>query len=255
MTATITVVGTGASTSSSASLTGNADLTAAVGDMLYVLVSASNAGTAGANSTTTCVDSGGVNVYTKIASINFTPGGVANDGTTLSIFECPVTSAITNGTLTVSFSPNTPEKVFGTWRVQPGAGEAISRIAIDTTGSTGNTSTMSAPTVSVANGDTIFGIYAAETDDLTTGDTDTTNGNWSAIGSFRLTADGGADASCQQVGSQLKTVNATGDQSYAATPGAARDSARTYVIVRSAAAGGTAIVPIVDSQYRRRWAA
>jgi len=130
---------------------------------------------------------------------------------------------------------NTPEKAVQVYKVVPGASEVVSFIACDGTGSTGAVSPYTAPTVSVASGDMIWGAAALETDDAVTGDGDTTNGSWSAI--ITRLADNGADASAMSCSSQYKTVTATGNQSWECTTATGRDSARTYLVLRSAVPG------------------
>lgn len=231
MAATISDLANGTSIVSSATVVTGSTVTASVGDGLVVLVAASNDGSSGAASLTTVVDSDAVNTYTQRALINYDPGA-AGAGATLGIYTCVVTNALSGDTITANFSPNTSEKAIQVYKLVPGASEVISFVEADTTGSTGNASTYSAATVSVTSGDIIFGAAAIETDDAITGDTDTDSGSWSAI--ITRLADNGADASTMSCCSQYKTVSATANQAWACTSSTARDSARTYVIMRSA---------------------
>lgn len=199
----------------------------------YVVISAlSNDGTNGASawSSTTCP--GGT--VTNRAHILYDPGA-AGAGADLVIDTVQITSSSGAETITVNTNPNISEGASRVYKVAPGSGETISFISADTTGSTGNTATYDAATVSVTNGDIIFGCAAIETDDAITGDSDTTNGSWSSV--VVQLNDQGADASTMSSVSQYKTVNATGNQSWAATTSTARDSARTYIILRSAVSG------------------
>jgi hypothetical protein len=231
MALTWTDEGNGVSASSSASVVTGATIDAAVGDWLVALVAASNDGTNGAPSLTGVQDSQG-NTWTQRALINFDPGN-AGQGATLGIFTAQITNALTGGTVTANFSPNTSQKAIDVYRVQPGAGESVEFVAADTTGSTGNTSTHSAATVSVTNGHTILGAAAIEADAGFVGDSDTVNGNWSSLAEYE--ANGGPSASSMVIASQFKTVNATGNQTWACT-GATADSARSYLILRPVAA-------------------
>lgn len=228
MALTITDAGNGTSTSSGASVSTGSTVTAAIGDWLVAIVAADNAGTNGDPSLSSVSDSQG-NTWTQRALINNDPGA-ANAGATLGIFTAPVTNALSSDTVTANFSPNTTCKAIQVYRVQPGSGEAVQFVAADATGTTGNNTTHSAGTVSVTNGDTIFGAAAIEARDAITGDSDTTNGSWSSILS-RL-ADTGATATSMTCSSQYKTVSSTGNQSWACTTGANRDSARSYLILR-----------------------
>lgn len=218
----------GTSTTSNTTVVTNSAVTADVGDWLVVVAASSNDGASGAASMTTVVDSDGVNTYTQRALINYDPGA-AGAGATLGFYTCQVTSALSGDTITVNHSGNTDQKAVQVYRVIPAPGTTISFLSADTTGSTGNASSYTAATVSVTNGDVIFGAAAIETDDAVTGDTDTTNGSWSPI--ITRLADGGADAATMSSCSQFKTVSATGDQNWACSTSTARDSARTYLIL------------------------
>lgn len=239
MAATISDLANGVSAVAAASLATGATVTAAVGDWLVVLVAASNDGSAGASSISGVVDSDAVNTYTQRAIVNYDPGA-AGAGATLGVFTCQVTQALSGDTITANFSPNTSEKSIQVYRVQPGASEAISFIACDATGVTGNATSHAAATVAVDSGDIIFGAAAIETDDAVTGDTDSDNGAWSSI--LTRLADGGADAATMSCSSQYKTTTGTGNQAWACSTVSARDSARTYLVIRSA-------VPAAGSPY------
>lgn len=231
MALTITDAGNGTSTSSSSSLSTGSTVTASVGDMLLAVVAGDNNGTSGAVSLASVQDSGG-NTWTQRALINQDPGSAAA-GATLGIYTAAITSALSSGTVTANFSPNTAAKALQVYRVQPGAGELVQFIAADATGSTGSTTTHAAATVSVNNGDTIFGCAAVEQDAVgVTGDSDTTNGNWSSI--ISRIANTGSGSSSMLSASQYKTVNATGNQAWSCTTPSAADSARSYLILRAA---------------------
>lgn len=230
MAATITDLANGTSITSNTTVATGATVTAAVGDWLVVFAASSNDGANGAASQTGVVDSDAVNVYVQRALINYDPAA-AGAGATLGVYTCQVAQALSGDTITVNHSGNTDQKAVQVYRVVPAAGEAVQYIAADGTGSTGNDTTHSAPTVSVTSGDIIFGAAAIETDDAVTGDADADSGSWSSI--LTRLADGGADASTMSCSSQHKTVTATANQAWACTTATARDSARTYLILRS----------------------
>jgi hypothetical protein len=235
MALTISDAGNATSISSTASLATGATVTASTGDWLVAFVAADNQGTSGAASLISVTDSAG-NTWTQRALVNFTPGSVAADGATLGIFTAPITNALASGTVTANFSPNTTAKAIQVYRVQPGAGETVQFVAADATGTTGNGTTHSAATVSVTNGDTIFGGAAIEVDSAVTGDSDTTNGNWSPI--LDRAASTGNQTTSMHSSSQYKTVNATGNQSWGVTTIAARDGAQSYLILGPVATAG-----------------
>lgn len=200
---------------------------AAVGDMLIVDIAGSNSGTNGAASISGVTDSGG-NTYTQRVLVNRDPGAV-NEGTTLGGYVAPVTAAMTLGTITVSFSPDTPQAAVVVYRVQPSAGYALEYLAAGA-GASGSSSTPSITSSSIASGETIIGLIAAEYDSAATGDADSTNGSWSTI--YTAVANGGAGANYQCVGAQYKTVTGTGTQTFNPTLGASRDWAINYIVVR-----------------------
>ena len=90
--ATITDHASANSTSSGAtlSLTG---VTAAVGDWLILACAADNSGASGVSSTSASITDAAGNTWTSRSQVNYTPGGAADDGTTLRIWTCAVTSA------------------------------------------------------------------------------------------------------------------------------------------------------------------
>ncbi|MGE3875492.1 MAG: hypothetical protein AB7F74_21270 [Parvibaculaceae bacterium] len=234
MALTVTSHAGGGGTGSAASLAINS-VTAAVGSTLVVLVGADNNGTSGASSISSVTDSAG-NSYAQQAIVNQDPGAAAA-GATLGVFTAKIATALSGGTVTVNFSPNTAGRSAEIIRAVPDAGFQAQIAAVDTTGSTGSVTSHSAATVSVTSGNTIIGAAAIETNATVTGDSDTTNGNWSTV--VTRSSNSGTDATSMCVSSQFKTVSSTGNQSWACTTGSAKDSARSYIIIRQ--------VPILDA--------
>lgn len=204
-------------------------ITASVGDVVEVKIAADNSGTNGASSISSVTDSAG-NTYAPQTTQNNDPGA-ADAGTTFAIYTSTITNALSGGTMTVNFSPTTTKRAAQVTRIQPGAGNTVA--IISASGTTGTATSYAAPTVSVTNGDTISagagvehnlaGVSAA-------GDSDTTNGNWSTV--WQTSTSGGGSTSNQSVMSQRKTVNATGNQSWAASSTASADYGAGYVIYR-----------------------
>lgn len=228
--ATFSTLGTNNSTTSSATLTvTGAAVDANVGDYLVVFVGCDNNGSGGANSLTSVTDSAG-NTYTPCPSsaLILRDPGAAAAGITLGIFVCAVTAALVDGTVTANFSPNTAAKAMAVYRAQP---DANKRIALRSAGAgaTGGSTAIAAPTVSVTNGDTIFGGMTVESLSFPALDTDTTNGNW--VGATQTSANTGTAATSAALTTQYKTVNATGNQTYNATFGATVDWAAGYIIL------------------------
>ena len=207
----------------------------AVGTMLLVTVAAANTGTNGVARTATVADdaASSTNVYTQRGTTGNQTAGTAGDGASQFFFECPVTTALTalTHTITVTFSGNVAQKAGQVFVMTPAGGESVIHYATGTASVSAGPTTHDAATVSVPNTYSIFGHAAIETDDTVTGDADTTNGNWSTI-STQL-GDGGNDAASMTSSVQVKTATATGDQSWACTTAVGRDSARNYIIYYS----------------------
>jgi hypothetical protein len=235
---TITDLANNRDTTSSATLVTGATVTANAGDWLVAIVAADNAGAAGISSISSVQDSAG-NGWTQRALINRTAANATNDGASLGIFTGQVINAPSGGTVTANFSPNTTSKAIEVYRVQPGAGEAVQFVAADAAGLTGSTTTHNANIVSVSSGDTIFGAAAIESNLVLTADSDTTNGSWSSL--IRRLADTTIDATSMQCASQWKTVTGSGNQDWAVTTAAGKDSARSYLILRAALIPSTLI--------------
>ena len=239
--ATITDHASANSTSSGAtlSLTG---VTAAVGDWLILACAADNSGASGVSSTSASITDAAGNTWTSRSQVNYTPGGAADDGTTLRIWTCAVTSALSSATVTINFSPNTASKAAILKKIVPAAGETIEFVGVDATGTTVTGTALDAPTVSVAQGQTIFGFGTLESNGPGTADSDTTNGSWSS--DYNSSASTGTAATSQAIGGQHKTVTATGNQTYGRS-GNNRDRAANYIIlgyVSSGSAAGTSTV-------------
>ncbi len=224
--ATVTSEATASSTSSSGSLATTGVVDAAVGDVLIVMVAADNNGTNGASSVGSCSDNAGgsTNVYTEDADILQDPGAAAA-GANLVVFTCKVTTALSGNIITVSFSPNTTAKVMDVVRIAPAAGEVLEITTINSSGNVSSTTNHAAGNFTCIAGDIAFGMAAIETNTAVTGDSDTDQGNWSALTS--RVANSGSDLTSMGLHYQYKTVGADSIQNWIVTTGAAKDSART----------------------------
>ena len=232
MAATISNLANGVSTTNNTTCATGATVTASVGNWLVVIAASSNDGANGAASQSGVVDSDGVNTYTNRILVNYDPGA-GGAGATLGVYTCQVTQALSNDTITVNHSANTTEKAVQVYKLVPGAGETISYIGGNDSGLVGNKTSHNGGTATgVESGDIVFGAAAIETDDAVTGDSDTTNGNWSAI--LTRLADNGTDGVTMSCASQYKQTTGTGDQTWTCTTAAGRDSAASYIVIRSA---------------------
>jgi hypothetical protein len=205
-------------------------VTANPGDMLVVVVAADNNGSSGAASLqSTMTDSAG-NVYTNRVLYNHDPGAAAA-GSTLGIWTADIAKAISAGTITVNFSPATTRMAAVVYRVVPGTYEKVNYGSAGAGAvSTGTTNTITATNVPI--GYTIFGCTSVENTIVpATPDTDTTNGSWST--QYGVASSSGTAASSMSVGSQWKTVTATGNQTYNLTYDGAnnRDSAVNWITI------------------------
>lgn len=242
MALTITEAGKANSTTSSSSLTVTFTASFAVGDTVYAIVAADNAGTNGASSTGGISDSKS-NTWTTVHTQNFDPG-VANAGVTLSVFSCRVTTALTTSdTLTVSFSPDTTSKAMLVWKVVAPSGYKPSVNAQNTSGATGISINR---LLAVGTGNSIIGAQGWATNQTVTGDTDTTRGAWSTL--YSDVADTGTSSTSMTVVSQWKNpTGSTAQQQFTTTVATNTPSAIivfelaevSSVITRTATGSGT----------------
>lgn len=238
MAATITYLGGNAVLGATTPLSSGAIVTATVAnnDWLVVVVAASNTGGGvGTSALGACTDSAG-NSYTQRVNAYFTAAGSNGDGGVIAFYTAPVTTNITGGTISVALTATTTSTI-EVYRVRPSSG-TISFVAADTA-PTGNAAATNhaAATVSVSNGNTIFGAACIRTNDPVTGDSDTTNGSWSTAETQM--ADGTSDTFSRTGVTQYKTVNATGNQSWAASTTSARASICSYLVLKTSSAAFT----------------
>jgi len=233
MAATVSNLNTNNSTSSGATLTVGS-ITASVGDWLVVMVASDNNGTNGAASlSTTMTDNaaGGSNTYTNRGGIINQDPGAAAAGASFSIWTCQVVRPLSGSTITANFSPNTTSKAIIVYLVQPAADEGIEFVSVGAGGTGSGTTQTGANAVSVTNGDMIFAGSAVEASATVTGDSDTTNGNWSTA--YQAVANTGTSGTSMTMTAQHKTVSATGNQTWATTTSGSQDWAANYLILRA----------------------
>lgn len=201
------------STTATATLAGDCGQQFAVGDMIVVCISCDNNGTNGATSLTSVTDVKG-HTYTLVQA-TFDPGAAAA-GITVGVAWALITTAmLSSDDVTVNFSPNTAAKVAGVWRLRPAPGYTLSKIAH----AFGAGSTTGSPTIttsSIASGDVVVGVLAAETNTgvVNPGDADTTNGTWSSTAISGAVANSGTSATSAALDIQVKRVTAAGAQTF-----------------------------------------
>lgn len=226
MAITVANITTATSTTSSSTLATTASVTAAAGTWLYVALACDNNGTNGDPSVATnSISDSASNTWTNRVLLNNDPGAAAA-GITLAIWTCEVTNALTNGTITISFSPNTTSKTFVVQRLTPGSGEKV--VYVDTgAGATGSSNAPTINSTSVAADDVIFGAIAIEGNDTITGDSDTSNGTWST--QYTQVANTGTVLTSVRIATQYKAVTSTSSQTYNVSYTTARDYAINWV--------------------------
>lgn len=222
MALTVSNVATATSTTSGATLA-IPGVTASVGDWLIVAVAADNAGTLGAASLQSSMTDSVGNTYTNRTLAN-RDAGDPNQGTTLGIWTAPITTAITGGTITANFSPNTTAKAALVKKATPATGEQVNFGSAGTP-QTGANRTPSYTTASITGGHTVVFAVAAEQGIAVEGDADTIRGAWSALY-------GAVAGSSQAVASQSKTVTDTGTQTWNVTlDRAGTNYAMNYIVL------------------------
>lgn len=223
---TISQAGSANSTTSSATLVVGS-VTAAVGDLLVLAVAADNSGTSGAISLSTSVTDAAGNTWVNQKRQNQAPGSVANGGTTLGLWTCKVTNALSAQNVTINFSPNTPSKAAIIYKMVPAAGESIDLAVVGGVGA-GNSGSATSHAAASENyhklGRVAFGFSAVETNLAVTADSDTTDGTWSSA--YQAVANSGSDLTSQTVSGQYKVTSAfTTGLAYNTTTAAAKDYA------------------------------
>lgn len=160
------------STTGTSLASGTISASVAVGDQVWVLVTADNAGTSGVSSIGVPTDSGG-NTYALVKEQNRT-SGAANDGDTAAIYRSIITTALTtSSTITANFSPTTVVKGFIVFKVT-GAADTVT----GTVGGSGTATTYSLATSSMGTDTLVMMIVVQAASSAPGADADTTNGSW-----------------------------------------------------------------------------
>ena len=209
MALTVSQIGNGNSTSSSATLVVTLTQSVAVNDAIVVSVSARPAGTSGAISISSATDSKS-NKYHLIASVR--SQGTGNTGASVAMFYAIATTALTTSdTITINFSPNTPEKAILIHKITAGTNNVATVKFSATTAGAGLLTTISRGMGgTLATNDLAFGLVAIRNNGTITGDSDTTRGTWAAI--LVEKADTGTASTSAQIGVQTKIVTSGGTQ-------------------------------------------
>lgn len=239
MALTVTNLNTATRTTTSATLTVTG-ITADVGDWLHISVAADNSAAGGGPSLLpTLTDSAG-NSYTNRVLATYDPVDV-NGGVTLGMWASEVATAISSGTLTISFDPTTPVTAAVAQRVQPQADYFVALRSVGTPvlGNSGLQTLVANSLGTIASSDTVFAAVAVEGNATVIGDSDTFGGPWSAI--YQATANSGAASTSQTIATQYKTPTTTELQTWQVTVGTFRDVAICGVVLYEDSNGVVAV--------------
>ncbi len=211
---TITSRGTGGNNTGATTLVCTPASTIAAGSMGVLVVAADNAGASGSTAVcpTTLTDSVG-NTWTRRNSTIRDPGA-ASAGAELGIYTCDkLTTQLTssnNVTITWAGSVSVTAKAYTFTEIAPTSLYQM-KYGTTATGVTGNTANPTTTTSSITSGHIVIGGGAAEASSgAWTGDSDTSNGNWTT----QQTNGFGTTTSGMCVTSQAKITTATATQTY-----------------------------------------
>lgn len=220
MALTVSNAGSGSSGTSTATLAFNSGATWSQGDMVVVCIATDNNGTNGATSLSSVTDAKS-HTYTQRTAILNDPGAAAA-GVECAIYTATVGAAgmATTDQITINFSPNTTCKLAYVYKVSGSTGTPT--FASAETGWTGRTNSVTVTTASVPDTYCLVMARAHEYNQTGTGDSDTTNGNWSTL---RAAGVGGTFESGMSLRTQTKVVTATGTQAWTTAPGTSSDYA------------------------------
>lgn len=226
---------TEASADTSATIAPSGNLAASSWAVLVVAVD--NADTNGqAHGTFTVTDTKS-NTWTRRQSPLYDPGA-ASAGVEGGIFTTAQNGGTltTGDTITVTLGVNTTNKVIALWEVTT-SGTISYVTGGDGTGS--NTATPTVTTGSITSGDMVIGGLFSEAGTAVTytGDSDTSNGNWST----QQTASVGSGSLGMGLTTQWKTTTGTGTQTYNPVPSAATDNITSYIVLTEGGGGGGAV--------------
>lgn len=244
MALTVTSRGTGTHNTGATTLVpGGRTATLAVGSMGVLCMALDNAGSAGASliAPNSWTDAKG-NVWT-LRQNAFYDNGAASAGIEMAIYTAPITVALLTtdlGTMTWKGGASPVAKAWTWYEAIP---SGANRVAYSTGGTIAGATAANAAvtTASVPIGDAVIAGYFAEGVSAVTGDSDTTNGSWTA----QQTATIGATTSGVRIATQQKVqTTAESTQTYNATV-ASQDRIAGYILLHEVV--DTSVTPGVAS--------
>lgn len=223
--------GTGTHNTSATSFTLNPGSNFTAGALAVICLSVDNAGTSGGLlSTFTVTDTLG-NTWTRRSSPIYDPGA-ANAGVEGAFFTTPQNGGTlqTGTTITVSFgSTAVVAKVWTLMEVSSDISGVTPTYKNQGVGTGSATTTPTVTSASIGNGQMIIGGVFNEygTAQTPTGDSDTTNGNWSTMQTNEI----GTTTAGQTIITQRKVVSAAGTQTYNPTLGTSSDVIAAWISI------------------------
>lgn len=225
--------GTGSDTVSSTTATVTPSGNLAASSWAVLVIACDNSETNGVAHTTFTVTDTKSNTWTRRISPLQDPGS-ASQGVEGAIFTTAQNGgALTTGdTITITWGVNTTANTAVLWEVTTSG--TISYV----TGGVGSGSSTTTPTVttgSITSGDMVIGgLFVESGTAVVTGDSDTSNGNWSAAHNIQA----GSGTTGMLTSSQYKTTTGTATQTYNPTLDIAADCIAGYIVLTESGGGG-----------------
>lgn len=240
MALTVTSRGTGTHNTGATTLVpGGRSATLAVGSLGVLAIAVDNAGASGAAviAPTSWTDAKG-NVWTRQISALY-DNGAASAGIEMAIYTAPITVALlTTDAGTITWLSGSPVAKAWTWyEVIPAANsEAVYLTGGSIAGATAANAAVT--TASIAVGDAVIAGYFSENVAAVTGDSDTTNGTWTA----QQTATIGSTTSGVRIATQQKVqTTAASTQSYDVTVNS-QDRIAGYIAIHAQHSASASVV-------------
>jgi len=184
----------------------------AANELAVLTVAYDNGGAAGVDPFVSITDALG-NTWTSVVSAINNAG--VNLGTVNRIFTCAqnVANIVASTIITISFGAISVTSKAAELTGLSSSFAGTSVIAFGGTATnTGNSNAASVVSASLIVGQCLVGSIASEQLAVLTGDSDTTNGTWTAI--QQISANTGSASTSQVVGTQAKVITGTGTQTY-----------------------------------------
>ena len=187
--------------------------TIAAGSRAVLCLATDNSGVGGIRPTPVSFTDSVGNFWRRRNQATQSPGGVANDGTHVTIYDCCLATALTAlDTITIALDAVTVARAYALWELTTDiAGMIVVPIAGGAAGVGASTTPSVITTQPLATGEMVIGAMAAEQGNGTmTVDTDATSGSWSTAQNANV----GAGAAGIELSTQNKLVTGPGNQTF-----------------------------------------